>query len=746
MICACLRLFGEPSLTAGPDLHANPIDLPRHVQTLLVYLALHPNQSIDRRKLAFILWPDTTEATALRNLRQHLYRLRQILASLNLPNDIVLSKGSQLHFNPDSILWIDVSQFERKITEQRWQNEAIELYRGDLLTTHQVEWLHPIRNRLREQYLAALRNQINIANMQRNYRRALQYAHRLLQATPLRESSHRTYMEALYFSGQRVQALQQFDDLRNLLKRTLNVEPMPQTVALCQQIQNGTLPGDIPPLISLSQHPPRLLKTITPISEAFVGRREELAQLDEALVHTLNGGGRFILIEGESGLGKTRLLQTWQQAHAEQLLIFSGQAQATGSEIPCAPILEALYQGQAQIDWQWFPAHSPWRNMSRSLRLNLDDRSTSPSERSPQPAALPTVDRLGQFILTLATRASCPIGLLIDDLHNADEATWQLIAFLGRRCSTTPLLLVGIYQPDALPTAAQCLMHSLQRYRQLQIIKLWPLSLVDTAKLTKHLLGHRQQPDKPFIKQVYRVTEGNPFFITEFLKSTDMRPDKQISPAAIHSPPKTVRTVISARLNQLAPDSRTLLALAAAIGRTFNFRVLAGAASSFTENQVLEALESWLEKGLVIEQSDGYEFKHEQIQLTAYAGMSQSQCRQAHQEIARALTTLPLEPRSRDPARLAYHYLNSHTPELALPHLVTSGKRAVARTSSLEAQTLAQQCLEILTATKFSRPITALTHALEQVLQTPEDIHQAYAILEKIVEIWPERHQADGIV
>lgn len=734
MIRARLRLFGEPSLTVGPDFHASPVDLPQHVQILLVYLTLHPNQPIDRRKLAFILWSDTTEATALRNLRQHLYRLRQILTSLNLPDDILVSKGGRLHFSSDPSLWIDVLQFERQITDQRWQIEAIELYRDDLLAGYEVDWLQSIRTRLREQYLTALRHQITIANMQRNYSRALHYAARLLQATPLRESSHRIYMEALYFSGQRVRALQQFAHLKRLLKRTLKAEPMPQTVALYQQIQNGTLPGDIPPLISSSQQAPQDLKTITQISASFVGRRAELAELDEALARALNGWGGFILIEGESGLGKTHLLHTWQQARAELLLLFRGQSQTIESGIPCAPILETLQRGHSQIDWQWFPAHSPWLGELRSLLLDVDD-SVLPPETTHRPAILPTVDKLGQFILTLAAQATRPVGLLIDDLHNADEATWQLLAFLGRRCSTTPLLIVGTYQPNLLPTSARRLIHSLQRHRQVETTELWPLSPADAAKLTEYLLRHLPQPDKSFINQVYRVTEGNPFFITEFLKSTHLGTGNKTSPSTIHPLPKTVRTVISAQLNRLTPESKTLLAVAAAIGRTFNFRVLAGATSSFTENQVLEALESWLEKGLVIEQSDGYEFKHEQIQLTAYAGLNQSQCRQVHQEIARALTTLPLEPRLRDPTRLAYHYLNSHTPQQALPYLVASGQRALTLTALQEAQTLARQCLELLTAPGCNCQVTALTRSLQEALQPPEDIHQAYAILEKIVEI-----------
>ncbi len=733
MIRARLRLFGDSILTTGPDPHTSPVDLPQNVELLLAYLALHPNQPLDRPKLAFVLWPDTTEAAALRNLRQHLHRLRQIVASLELPDETVISAGNQLHFRPDSTLWIDVHQFEQQIANQYRQIEAIELYRGDLLANQSVEWVQPIRARLREQYLVALRNQITIANMQRNYPRALHYASRLLQATPLRESSHRIYMEALYFSGQRVQALQHFEYLKKLLLQSLQTEPMPQTVTLYRQIQSGSLPGDIPPLISSTQQAPETLKTITQISESFVGRRQALAQLDEALARALNGWGRLLLIKGESGLGKTRLLQTWQQARAERMLVFKAQTQAMEAGIPGGPILQALHHNQDQIDWTRFPAHSPWRQMERLLEKFGQDWILDQTD--PAIKIGPTVDKLGQFILALARHADRPLGLLIDDLHQADETTWQLAAFLGRRCATVPLLVIGTCRPDALPPTARRLLRSLERHHQLQTIELWPLSPADTTRLAIHLLRHRQEPDKSLTNQLYRLTEGNPFFITEFLKNAEFDDFDQAKPVAGPTPPKTVQAVIDARLNRLSPDSRSLLAVAAAIGRSFNFRVLAGAtASHCTENQILEALESWLENGLVVEQSDGYEFKHEQIQFVAYAGLNQDRRQQIHRQVAQTLTTVPLEPHLRHPARLAYHYLHSDRPEQALPHLVASGRRSLSLSSLSEAESIARQSLELLTAVPLDDPLILLKRSLEQALQPPQDLQQAYAILEQIVK------------
>jgi len=606
---ARLRLLGEPTLTAGPDPHASPVDLPSpHTQLLLAYLALHPQQPLDRRNLAFILWPDAAEATALRNLRQHLHRLRQITTALGLPDDTLAGQGNQLRLNPHPGLWIDVHEFQRQVGDRRRQIEAIELYRGDLLRDHTADWIDPLRTRLRERYMEALRDLIAVANMQRNYPRAVYYARRLLQADPFRESSHRIYMEALYFNRERVQALQHFTQLKHLLKRELAADPMPQTVALYRQIQTGTLPDDLPVLIGSSRQVPHALKTITHISAAFIGRREELARLDEALAQALNGRGQFILITGESGLGKTRLLHTWRQARAERLLSLCSQCEAGVTLLPGAPILEALRQGYAQVEREWLPAAVPWVKALEAWLQTPASTPFYPLTSSDLPLAASLVEKLGHLILTLAARSNRVIGLLIDDLHDADAATWQLLGYLARRCATTPLLLVGAYQPGALAPAARRLIHSLQRQEQVEILELAPFSPVETAQLAAFLLD-QPEPDRTFVNRLYRAAEGNPLFITEFLCAT---PDPLSAPA-FDAIPKTFQAAIHRRLDQLSLESQTLLRVAAALGRTFSLAGLARAARGFTADQALDALDSWLQKGLVVEAGAAYSFTHEQV-------------------------------------------------------------------------------------------------------------------------------------
>ena len=604
-------MFGRQRLTAGPDLHARPLNIPsRHTRALLAYLALHPGQPIDRHQLAFILWGDEFDEVALRYLRQHLHRLRQSLAELGVPDDIVRSQAGRLHFHPDVGLWIDTLEFERRIAESYWQIEIIELYEGDLLSEMDHEWIRPFRQRFREQYMEALRAQVNWATSEHNYPRALHYSRRLLDANSMRESSHRIYMEALYLSGKRVQALNHFAELQELLKSELNARPMPQTVELYRQMKMGTF--------SYHRRPPGLFAGPTrgrarathEMSRAVTGRRDVLAHLNEALNRARAGQGLFVLIEGGPGLGKTHLLNAWRRARAGEMLTFSATCEP--DEPAGWPLLAALRHRREQIDWNWFPSQLSWlRPVQAAIQTASDDASNDAIQ------ATSFDDNLRQFMLTLIQRARQVVALFLDDLHYANEDTWSTLAFLARRSHRMPLLLVATCQPDLLSEEKQHLIRSLQRYDQLLVITLQPFSEAETRQLAQHFFPS-EALTSDFLQLLYETAEGSPHFTVELLKAIQ---ESEQSPATfVKAPfrlPRTINVALNRRLDRLSQESRHLLAVAAGVGRRFRFRALARTSPHFSDRKILEEINCWLQHGLVQEQREGYEFTHEQIRLAA---------------------------------------------------------------------------------------------------------------------------------
>jgi len=607
-------MFGGQRLTAGPEPHGRPLSIPSlHTRSLLAYLALHPGQPIDRHQLAFLLWGDELDEVALRYLRQHLHRLRQSFAELRLPDDALRSQAGRLHFLPEAGLWIDTLEFERRIAESYWQIEVLELYEGDLLPEMEAEWIRPFRRRFRDQYLEALRAQIHLATSEHNYPRALHYARRLLDANPMRESSHRIYMEALYLSGKRVQALNHFSELQDLLKDELNARPMPQTVELHRQMKMGTFSYHRRQLGPLSGPTRRRAEATHEISRAVTGRREALALLNEALGRARSGEGLFVLIEGAPGLGKTHLLDKWRRARAGEMLAFAATCEP--GEPLGWPVLAALRHRREQIDWNWFPSQLSWlQPIQAAIQTGRPACDDAPATMI-QEANLD--ENLRQFTLMLVQRARQIVAFCLDDLHYADEVTWSTLSFLARRSHRMPLLLIATCQPDLLSAEKWHLIRSLQRYDQLTVIQLQPLSEAETRRLALQFFP-AEAVTSDFLQLLYQTAEGNPLFTVELLKT--VQESEQAPAAFVATPlrlPRTIDAALSRRLGCLDAEGRHLLAEAAGIGRRFHFRALADAAPHVSDRKILEEINRWLQHGLVQEQTEGYAFTHEQIRLAA---------------------------------------------------------------------------------------------------------------------------------
>jgi DNA-binding SARP family transcriptional activator len=190
------------------------------LQSLLAYLVLHRNAPQPRHYLAFLFWPDSTEAQAHTNLRNLLYHLRQALPEA----DRFLYADSQtLQWRADAPFTLDVADFESALAqaEQAGQTgdqvalrtaleEAVGLYGGDLLPSCYDDWILPERERLRQAFTEALERLILLLEDQRDYRAAIGYAQRLLRHDPLHEATCGHLMRLQALSGDRAGALRTY--------------------------------------------------------------------------------------------------------------------------------------------------------------------------------------------------------------------------------------------------------------------------------------------------------------------------------------------------------------------------------------------------------------------------------------------------------------------------------------------------------------------------------------------------------
>jgi len=244
MITLKVSLLGGLRLWWGEQ--AWPVPSPPRLASLLAFLLLHRHRPIPRDELAERLWPEKPAAEARANLRRHLHLLRQALP----PGEWVLTGRETVQWNPAADLWLDVEAFTRSAQAGGECEPCLELYQGDLLPELYDDWLIPEREKLSALLLQALQRAVEQCAAQGDYAGALRYAQRLLVYDPLHEETHRLAMRLAYLAGDRQAALRQFEECRDLLRRELDVDPMPATLELQRAILEGqpaTWPAQEPP-------------------------------------------------------------------------------------------------------------------------------------------------------------------------------------------------------------------------------------------------------------------------------------------------------------------------------------------------------------------------------------------------------------------------------------------------------------------------------------------------------------------
>ncbi|MBX3000845.1 MAG: tetratricopeptide repeat protein [Caldilineaceae bacterium] len=293
------------------------------LQSLLAYLLLNRTAPQPRHHLAFQLWPDSSESQARTNLRNLLHNLRANLPESEIFLDIT---NLTLQWRPDAPFQLDVERFqqlraEAAIAESRhaWGDarrlleEAIILYRGDLLPGNYDDWISGRREDLRHTFTEALTRLIDILERMGDLSAALQHAQRLLRDDPLNETTYVILMRLYAQSGDRSSIRRIYDQCAATLQRELSVEPSATTQSAYQQFlrMDALLPTvAVPPPAAIA--PARRRLTPPKSSTGFIGREAELAQLAQLIA---DPHVRLLTITGPGGIGKTQLAMQMASGH-----------------------------------------------------------------------------------------------------------------------------------------------------------------------------------------------------------------------------------------------------------------------------------------------------------------------------------------------------------------------------------------------------------------------------------------------
>jgi DNA-binding SARP family transcriptional activator len=642
-----IALLGAPRI----EVDGSPLAVDtRKATAALAFLAVS-GHACARAELAELLWPQADAERSRSALRRTLSTLRGALGEERLLSDrVTVSLALEDCF-------FDLVEFRRVAADPGAGIDALAaalaLHRGDLLAGFALrdslefdDWQRSVAETVRRERASALDRLADALSHEGRFEQAIAAARQRLALDSLHEPTHRRLIDLYARAGRRGDALVQYRECVRELDRELGVAPLRETTELYNAINGGAAPAAVregePAAVAVGEL-------------ALVGRGSELARVLAAFDAAAGGQGALVVIEGESGVGKTRLAE-------EALAEIAGRGGRALAAHP-HPGEQALAYGVIASLLRAALGAAP-ASVDEALRADaarlLPELGTPPPGSLDEPGArLRFLEAIGRLLLS-AFEADAGV-VWIDDLQWCDPASLEALGYLARRLEGGSLLLLGARRTDE-PDPQRIY----ARFAELgERIALGRLGRADVISLAL-----QSGLDEPAADRVFRESEGLPLFVAELLAAGGGEASGSAG---------GVRAAFEARLDAVGETGAQVLGAAALIGRTFDADTLR-LASGRSEEEVASALEELGARGLILERDAAYDFGHERLRAIAQERVGLARRRLLHRRIAAALAD-----RHGDSAIVASHLeLAGDDAAAALAH-AAAGAHARSLSAALEA-------------------------------------------------------------
>ena len=688
-----LDLLGEPHLERDGTRIA--LDT-RKATALLAYLALAGPQR--REALALLLWPDSDAEHGRGALRRTLSALRTALAGEGL-----LTAGTAVTLDP--AVQVDAIQF--RLLRQQGSVEALEaavaLHRGELLAGFALrdseafeEWRAAEAGALRRELTAALEALVERCADAGAHEPALLHARRWLTEDPLNERAHRALMSLHAARGDRAAAVAQYRECVRLLERELAVTPLAETTALYRSVvtEDHRHPGSLAASEGGTAVVTPRGRLPTPGHLPIVGRDAER----DALVAAASGAAQLILIEGEAGIGKSRLLdELIERVRARRGVALVSRCDPGARDLAYAPAIEWLRAALMDARAGW-PASlpSPVRGEAARLLPELADATTTRSDDADGPPEVARARFLDALALALLEASGGPVtGILaLEDAQWADDATLDLLRNLTYRAVSHPCAIVVTTRPEDLAAdhRLRTILAAAERHGRLARVTLGRLDGPAVDRLVSSALPSAA-PE--LLARLREESEGLPLLVIERLRALASNAASDQERWAL---PRRIRDLVQARLAGLSETARQLAGAAAVLGRGFEPE-LVRAVSGRSDDEAATALDELVARGVTrpADAGSGYEFMHGRVRDAVYEEIGLGRRRLLHRRAAKAIARRCRGQAERDAAAgaLARHYAAAGLEaEAAEQHAIAAG-RARALFATTEAITHARAALAL---------------------------------------------------
>jgi DNA-binding SARP family transcriptional activator len=611
-------------------------------------LVLDRPHPLGRDELAELLWPGERPARWEGPARQVVSRARALLVTAGAPPTCVRSRAGRVELRLPGEVEVDIECAFRETAAaeqlvQAGKFEAAEALaehararlRSPFFPTSDAAWTRQWQDRVRRRLVRALHTGADAALGAGAPDRVVPLAEEALGVDPFDEVATRALMAAYEAQGSRGQALTAYERCRRLLEDELHVRPAEETETAYLALL-GSAPRRAVRATGHARNPTRT----EPLP--FVGRHAELARLGVDWDSVRDGNTRAVVIAGEPGIGKTRLAAEITDATRRDGALVLWGACVADVGLPYQPfgaLLEQLVKARPSL--------------TTSLGALAADLATLVPELMEHPAPIATASddnartRLFRAVQrALDVVANEPVVIVLDDLQFADEDALTLLRHLAPGLAERPcLLVITVREAEGVAAVALADIH---RRLPTTALDLHGLTVDDLVEVLDAIGVKLADDVQSVATQLAARTTGNPFYVTQLVldAQTTRRP---FDAAAV---PDAVAQLVARRLDALAPDLRSTLALAAVAGVEFDVETLESC-SSIEPERVLDIVEALARRRFIFERGpERFAFVHELVRDTVLATITDTRRSRLHRRLADALAV-----GGADPALLAHHYL-----------------------------------------------------------------------------------------
>ncbi|MFG3588311.1 AAA family ATPase [Streptomyces sp. NPDC047990] len=432
------------------------------------------------------------------------------------------------------------------------------------------------------------------------------------------------------------------------------------------------------------------------VSPVFVGRADELGVLREALARAAGGSGartpgtgepQALLLGGEAGVGKTRLIEEFATVADREGAVFAvgGCVEIGADGLPFAPFSTALRALRRRLPDELAAAAAGQEDeLARLLpELGETDRGRRPDEEG--------MARLFELTARLLERVAADrtVVLALEDLHWADASTRHLLAYLFRTLRSGRLVVVATYRADDIHRRhpLRPLLAELDRLRTVRRIELGRLTRAEVGRQIAGILAH--EPDPAQVDEIFERSDGNAFFVEELAVAAHQGCRTGLT--------DTLRDLLLVRVEGLPESAQRIARIVAEGGSTVEYRLLA-AVARLTEDDLIEALRAAVGANILLASpgGDGYRFRHSLVREAVSDDLLPGERSRFSRRYAEALEADPtLVPADERATRLASYWYHAHDAAKALPAVLDASVEARCRHAHSEQLRLLERAMEL---------------------------------------------------